>query len=74
MVLIAAKMTDIAPVFPFLVICLVPIRKQLIKMFNEKELSEVCIYQEGIVVGSCHVINYVIIVVFADVSRIFITA
>ena len=40
-VLVAAKMTEIAPLFPLLVICLVPIRKQLYRIFSNKELTEV---------------------------------
>ncbi|XP_028393241.1 LOW QUALITY PROTEIN: band 3 anion transport protein-like [Dendronephthya gigantea] len=38
-VLVATKMTIIAPLFPLFVIFLVPIRKQLYRFFDEKELT-----------------------------------
>ena len=45
-ILIAVKMTPIVAVlFPLLIICLVPIRKQLYRIFTAKELEEVSVVE-----------------------------
>lgn len=38
--LIVVKVTVLAPSFPFFIICLIPLRKVLIKFFDENELGE----------------------------------
>lgn len=45
LILIIVKMTIVAALFPLLVICLVPVRKQLYRLFTEKELEEVSVIE-----------------------------
>lgn len=38
--LVAVKLTDLAPSFPFFIMCLIPLRKLLTKFYTEEELEE----------------------------------
>ena len=33
----------VAPSFPFFIICLIPLRKSLVKLFSQQDLEEVCV-------------------------------